>query len=167
AEQIPLADAELDAVVVAQAFHWFDARPAAAEIHRVLRPDGRLGVIWNAWDEDVPWVGRVQALVHEHVHGAPQHTTSRWPQELAQTGLFTPLGAETFAHVVTGDLDTLLARVASVSYISALSGPERAGVLEAVAGVVTHDPESAGRDRIAMPYTTHVRCYGQTGGSLS
>lgn len=157
AEQIPLADAELDAVVVAQAFHWFDARGAAAEIHRVLRPGGGLGVIWNAWDEAVPWVGAVQALVHEHVHGAPQHATSRWPAELEQTGLFTPLQAKTFAHVVTADLDTLLARVASVSYISVLPDAERARVLEAVAGVVVEDPETAGREQIAMPYTTHVR----------
>lgn len=156
AEQIPLADAELDAVVVAQAFHWFDARAAAAEIHRVLRPDGGLGVIWNAWDERVPWVKRTQALVHEHVNGAPQHATSSWPQELEQTGLFTPLAQETFGHVVTGDLDTLLARVASVSYISALPDTARAQVLDSVAEIVAHDPETAGHEQIAMPYTTHV-----------
>jgi ubiquinone/menaquinone biosynthesis C-methylase UbiE len=156
AEQIPLADAELDGVVVAQAFHWFDARAAAAEIHRVLRPGGGLGVIWNAWDEQVPWVKRTQALVHEHVHGAPQHATSRWPEELEQTGLFTTLSQERFGHVVTGDLDTLLARVASVSYISALPDAARAQVLDSVAEIVAHDPETAGHEQIAMPYTTHV-----------
>ena len=159
AERIPLADAELDAVVVAQAFHWFDAAAAAAEIHRVLRPAGGLGVIWNAWDEDVGWVARVQALVHEHVAGAPQHATSRWPQELAATGLFTPLTEEAFAHLVPGDPDTLLARVASVSYVSALADADRSRVLDAVAKVVAHDPETAGRDHIAMPYTTHLRTY--------
>jgi SAM-dependent methyltransferase len=164
AEEIPLEDAGLDSVVVAQAFHWFDTPAAAAEIHRVLRPHGGLGVIWNAWDEEVPWVGRVQALVHEHVHGAPQHATSRWPQELEQTGLFAPLGANTFAHTVISDLDTLLARVASVSYISALPDPERARVLEEVAGIVAHDPETAGREQIAMPYTTHVRSYRRHSG---
>ncbi|MGB9184092.1 MAG: class I SAM-dependent methyltransferase [Solirubrobacteraceae bacterium] len=157
AEHIPLPDSELDAVVVAQAFHWFDARAAAAEIHRVLRPGGGLGVIWNAWDESkVPWVARVQALVHEHIGSAPQHATSHWPQELEATGLFTPLHQETFAHVVTGDLDNLLARVASVSYISALPDNSRAQVLDSIAEIVAHDPETAGRDQIAMPYTTHV-----------
>jgi SAM-dependent methyltransferase len=163
AERIPLPDGELDAVVVAQAFHWFDAGAASAEIHRVLRADGGLGVIWNAWDEDVAWVARIQALVHEHVSGAPQHATSRWPQELEATGLFTPLSQETFAHVVTGDLDTLLARVASVSYISALPEAERARVLGVVAEVIAQDPETAGRDQIAMPYTTHVAsCHRRT-----
>lgn len=166
AEQIPLADAELDAVVVAQAFHWFHARTAAAEIHRVLRPGAGLGVIWNAWDEQVRWVSAMQALVHEHVDGAPQHATSRWPAELEQTGLFTARGEDTFAHVVTSDLDTLLARVASVSYISALPDAERARVLEAVAEVVAQDPETAGREPIAMPYTTHVRCYRRAEAAL-
>lgn len=159
AEHIPLADAELDAVVVAQAFHWFDARTAAAEICRALRPEGSLGVIWNAWDEEVRWVRRTQALVHEHVHGAPQNATSGWSQKVEETGLFTPLGEKTFAHVVTSDLDSLLARVASISYISALPDAERARVLDGVVEIAAQDPETAGSEQIAMPYTTYVRCY--------
>lgn len=158
AEAIPLPEASLDAVVVAQAFHWFDAPAAAAEIHRVLRPGGGLGVIWNAWDEAVPWVARLQALVHEHAGNAPRHATSSWPRELDQTGLFTPLHTETFPHLVTGDLDTLLARVASVSYISALPDGEREGVLAEARSVITADPATAGRDALEMPYIAHVVC---------
>jgi len=156
AEQIPLEDGAVDAVVVAQAFHWFQAAAAAVEIHRVLRPDGGLGVIWNSWDETVPWVARMQLLVHEHVHGAPQQDTSGWAEQLAQTGRFTALGHQTFANVVRGDLDTLLARVASVSYIAALEAPERERVLDAVRYVVQTDPLTRERAELAMPYTTHV-----------
>src|SRR5689334_10252480 len=47
AEAIPLPDATADAVTVAQAFHWFANDTALAEIHRVLRPDGRLALVWN------------------------------------------------------------------------------------------------------------------------
>jgi len=50
AERIPLPDASVDTVLVAQAFHWFDAPRAVVEIHRILRPGGGLGVIWNSWD---------------------------------------------------------------------------------------------------------------------
>lgn len=156
AEQIPLPQASVDAVLVAQAFHWFDARAAASEIHRVLRPGGGLGVIWNAWDESVPWVARVQAIVHEHVAGAPQHSSSSWSDELAATGLFTALQRATFPNLVRGGVDLLRARVASVSYISALEPAERERVLEAVAEVVAADPVTQGRPEFEMPYTTTV-----------
>ncbi len=156
AEAIPLDTGSADAVVVAQAFHWFDVARAAAEIHRVLAPGGSLGVIWNSWDESVPWVARMQAIVHKHQGDTPRQATSRWPQELERTGLFTPLREQTFAHVVIGELDTLLARVSSVSYISALPDGDRAQVLDAVADVVGADPETAGRGHFAMPYTTYA-----------
>lgn len=156
AEQIPLGDGAVDTVLVAQAFHWFDAAAAGAEIHRVLRPGGGLGVVWNAWDESVGWVKRTQTLVHEHVKGAPQQLTSPWAQRLAETRLFTALQQRTFPHVVHSDVDTLLARVASVSYIAALDEPERERVLAAVREVVANDPLTRGRSELAMPYTAHV-----------
>ena len=51
AEQIPLADASVDAVFAAQAFHWFDHQRALPEIGRVLRGGGVLAVVWNGPDE--------------------------------------------------------------------------------------------------------------------
>ncbi|MBI3690304.1 MAG: class I SAM-dependent methyltransferase, partial [Mycolicibacterium aromaticivorans] len=56
AEQIPLPDNSVDAVLVAQAWHWFDPEQAVAEVARVLRPGGRLGLVWNARDERMGWV---------------------------------------------------------------------------------------------------------------
>ncbi len=56
AEQIPLRDNSVDAVLVAQAWHWFDPERAVAEVARVLRPGGRLGLVWNIRDERLGWV---------------------------------------------------------------------------------------------------------------
>ena len=156
AEAIPVASDSVDAVTVAQAFHWFDAPAAAAEMHRVLRPGGGLGVLWNAWDERVDWVARVQEIVHRHVGGAPQQRSSVWEAELAATGRFGPLDRARFPNVVVGDLDLLRDRVASVSYISALDRVQRERVLDEVSAAAAADPSVGGHERFEMPYTTTV-----------
>ncbi len=156
AERIPLDDGSVHAVTVAQAFHWFDARAAAGEIHRVLRPRGRLAVIWNAWDENVPWVSEVMGIVHAHAAGAPQQRTSPWARRLAATALFSPLTQNTFPNLVTGGRDVLVARILSTSYIAALPAPGREQVARDVLAIADRDPATAGREMIAMPYTTHV-----------
>lgn len=56
AERLPLPDNSVDAVTLAQAWHWVDQPAATAEIARVLRPGGTLGLVWNIQDETVPWV---------------------------------------------------------------------------------------------------------------
>ena len=66
AESIRLPSGSVDAVTVAQAFHWFDAPRALAELGRVLRPSGTLLLVWNDRDERVPWVEEYSAIVHAH-----------------------------------------------------------------------------------------------------
>ena len=63
AEAIPLPEGCVDAVIVAQAWHWFDGSAAAAEIARVLRPGGRLGLVWNSRDTAVAWVPRFERII--------------------------------------------------------------------------------------------------------
>ena len=63
AEEIPLPDASVDAVTVGQAFHWFDARAAFAEMRRVVRPGGGFALLWNRWDEEDPLLGAVEVLL--------------------------------------------------------------------------------------------------------
>jgi SAM-dependent methyltransferase len=156
AEAIPLADASADAVVVGQAFHWFDAASAAAEIHRVLRAGGGLGVLWNSWDESIGWVSRMQEVVHSYAGVTPRHDTSSWREELTATGLFTKLEERAVPHVVEGDLRALLSRTSSVSYISALDEAERRHVLTRVSEIVARDPRTRERTLLQMPYTAHV-----------
>jgi SAM-dependent methyltransferase len=56
AEHLPIRSGRLAAVTVSSAWHWMDPGPTVAEISRVLRPGGVLGVIWNGADRSVEWV---------------------------------------------------------------------------------------------------------------
>jgi SAM-dependent methyltransferase len=61
-EAMPLPDASADAVFVSTAWHWLDPARAVPEIARVLRPGGRLGVIWTTRDRDQDWVAELDLL---------------------------------------------------------------------------------------------------------
>jgi SAM-dependent methyltransferase len=61
-EAMPLRDASADAVFVSTAWHWFDPARAVPEIGRVLRPGGRLGVIWTSRDRTDDWVAELDLL---------------------------------------------------------------------------------------------------------
>ncbi|MCV7199621.1 class I SAM-dependent methyltransferase [Mycobacterium angelicum] len=63
AEEIPLADNSVDAVLVAQAWHWVDPARAIPEVARVLRPGGRLGLVWNIRDERLGWVRELGDII--------------------------------------------------------------------------------------------------------
>jgi SAM-dependent methyltransferase len=150
AEAIPLADGSVEAVVVGQAFHWFDGEAALPEIHRVLAPGGALGLIWNARDEAVPWVARLTELMAPHRGEAPGYAAGRWREAFEHTTLFTPLERAAFCHLHELDPEGVVARVASVSFIAALPEAERAGVLARV-----REGVPAG-DAVALPYRTDV-----------
>ncbi|MDP4024595.1 class I SAM-dependent methyltransferase [Methylobacterium sp. NEAU 140] len=153
AEAIPLEAACLDAVVCAQAFHWFAGAAALAEIARVLRPGGRLGLIWNVRDERVPWVAALSRITDPHEGGAPRYRTGAWRAAFPAPG-FGPLRERRFPHVHRGPAEAVVVdRTLSVSFVAALPEAERAAVAGAVRALVAETPELAGAE-VAFPYET-------------
>ncbi|WP_405733504.1 class I SAM-dependent methyltransferase [Streptomyces sp. NBC_00028] len=63
---LPLADASLDLVTYAQAWHWTDPALAGAEAFRVLRPGGALALWWNTDAHDVPWIADASRRIERH-----------------------------------------------------------------------------------------------------
>ena len=61
-EAMPLPDGAADAVFVSTAWHWLDLARAVPEIARVLRPGGRLGIIWTSRDRTDDWVAELDLL---------------------------------------------------------------------------------------------------------
>lgn len=156
AEAIPLQDASVDAVAVGQAFHWFSGGEALAEIHRVLRPGGRLGLIWNARDEGTPWVEDLTEIMEPYRGDAPAWHSYAWRAAFERTTLFTPLEHAEFRLEHELDVAGIVARVTSVSFIAALPEDERAAVEARVRELLASDPTTCGRERIVVPYRTHV-----------
>jgi SAM-dependent methyltransferase len=151
AEAIPLADGSVDAVVCAQAFHWFDGDRALAAIHRVLRHSGSLALIWNVRDETVEWERRLSELLKRHQANAPRKRWGRWREAFDRAKLFTALRERKFVHEQEGDVETMLARVASISFVSALPDDERTRFLGEVRSLV--EPYGS---PLVMHYRTEV-----------
>jgi len=156
AESIPLPGASVDAVVVAQAFHWFDAIRALSEIHRVLRPGGRLVLLWNLRDESVRWVRGIRELIDAAVDGEAPHWQHGWREAIDRCALFEPLGQVGFRHAQLLTVGGVLDRVTSISTVAAADPATRARLLADVETILREDPETAGRDRVELPYATEL-----------
>src|SRR5215212_7880900 len=128
AERTGLPDASADAVTVAQAFHWFDGPAALAEIHRILRPGGRLALVWNVRDLDDPVQRAIEDLFAPYRGDTPSHRSGRWRAALDKTHLFRSAERRQFPNIQTIDADTLVRRVASTSFIANLPEAERRAV---------------------------------------
>jgi SAM-dependent methyltransferase len=150
AEQIPLAANSADAVVVAQAFHWFNAPKALVEIERVLRPEGGLGLIWNERDESVPWVAELSRVMQWDVR-MPYAVGTDFRAVLDESGRFTPARRERFRFEQQLDRDGLCERVSTTSFIAAMDAAERDVLLGAVRDLVSDFPE-----RFSLPYVTEL-----------
>ena len=154
AQAIPLADASVDVVVCAQAFHWFSTSAALTEMYRVLKPGGQLGLIWNLRDASVPWVAQLDALVNQWEGDAPRFYTGAWRQAFPHPG-FGPLREQQFRHSHDGPVeDVIFNRVRSTSFISALAPAERDRLEhQLTAFVASHDTLNHGAT-VSVPYVT-------------
>jgi SAM-dependent methyltransferase len=156
AEAIPLPDASVDAVFVAEAFHWFDLARAPAEIARVLRPGGGLAVLWNvSGDDGEPWFDELVALVTEHrleESGRTGRDSVPWREALEAEPLLGPLEDDEVVHRQHTDRDRIVDQIASFSSIGALPEQRRAAALQAVRELL----ERHGVDRITVTYRAMI-----------
>ncbi len=159
AERIPLADGAMDAVVCAQSFHWFASPAALAEIRRVLKIGGALGLIWNVRDESLDWVAALTRIMAPYEGDTPRFSSGRWREVFPADG-FSPLEERRFAHAHVGPPERVIVdRVLSTSFISALSAAERDGVAARVRALIAATPALMGRAEVAFPYQTRAfRC---------
>ncbi|MEX0874252.1 MAG: class I SAM-dependent methyltransferase [Actinomycetota bacterium] len=156
AESMPLATACADVVVCASAFHWFHYDRALHEIHRVLRPGGRLGIVWNRRDELSGWAAGFWSITEAYRGDTPGYRTGIWRDTLEASRLFGPITEHWFDNVQQLDLEGMLARVESTSFIEMLPAGEHRLVLEDCRMFLKFHPETRGREVFDLPYRTAV-----------
>jgi ubiquinone/menaquinone biosynthesis C-methylase UbiE len=126
AEQIPLGSGSVDAVTVADAFHWFDQAAALREIGRVLRTGGGLAVLrvspdWSgaSWSHDVGSL--ISKLGLEH----PQFQGPHWQDAARAQGCWAEPRQVQLTMAQPVDRDVILDYIASISWMAALPADER------------------------------------------
>lgn len=151
AETIPVPDASIDVVAVAQAFHWFDYETAMPEIARVLRPSGHLALVWNMRDASVPWVDELWTLINPEEPPRIELADMGGGALFGAGALFGSAESATFSYTQTLDREGLIGLVTSRSYVAVLTPEERAPLLEAVSAIYD---EHARPDGIDLSYLT-------------
>jgi SAM-dependent methyltransferase len=150
AEEIPVPDASCDVVTVAQAFHWFDQPVTLREIVRVLRPGGRLALVWNTRDDSEPWVAELTDTIigrSEFRDGGVDALVT----VIAESRLYGPVEQRSFEHVQPLTRDELVELVRSRSQCAVLGEEERRPVLDHAGELFdTHAADGL----LVMPYVT-------------
>jgi ubiquinone/menaquinone biosynthesis C-methylase UbiE len=162
AEAIPLADETVDAVFVAEAFHWFDLARAPAEIARVLVPGGGLAVLWNHAGPSVDWVDEIYETLKPHrlEHGIGP---DKVPWREAIEAQFGPMLEEIVEQDHVTDRERLIAEISSHSSIGGLP-PDR---LRAAQAAVREVLERRGIDRATIPLETQILTAQKRSGESS
>jgi ubiquinone/menaquinone biosynthesis C-methylase UbiE len=125
AEQIPLQDGSVDCIAAGSAFHWFRHDEALPEMHRVLRRDGGLALLWNSRDRDQPIQQEVSGLIAQlvpRVRPRPEH----WADAVRKSDLFSAPDEAHFPWVQKLGAEGLVARMSSISFVAAAPAEARA-----------------------------------------
>ncbi len=147
AEEIPLPDASVDAITVAQAWHWVDPERATAEAARVLRPGGTLGLIWNRRDERIDWV----AALSEVMVSSGAELVAMEDMQIGPP--FGPTESFVTDWERPMDVDLLVEMAASRSYVITATPRRRREILGGVRDLVEADPHLG--TEFDLPYRTY------------
>jgi SAM-dependent methyltransferase len=153
AEQTNLPDASIDLVISCQAFHWFDPRLSLPEFHRILKPSGRLALVWNERDESDVFTADYSHLIRKMSDDHPAEKRLDSVKPLLASSHFVHVHRHIFTSRQALDLSGLIGRVQSVSYLPR----EGAAYQQLVSGLQElYDRWADDRGLIYLVYCTSV-----------
>jgi SAM-dependent methyltransferase len=157
AEQLPVAQASLRAIVVGEAFHWFDAAAAIREAAGALAPGGVLAMMWNRRDDSVDWVREYgEIVVSERPDGRPYAHATDWESAVAGSRAFDAAQRSAHANPQPSSAAALVDRAGSTSFVADAAPAARDRVLARVRELAVTHPDLAGRREFDLPYRTEL-----------
>ncbi|MGE8644426.1 class I SAM-dependent methyltransferase [Acinetobacter vivianii] len=154
-DQLPLADASIDAILCAQSFHWFANIETLTEMHRVLAPSGHLGLIWNQRDTTVDWVKALADEIAPLEGNTPRYHSELWKQVFEHQQLFNFVELQTFQQKHHGTVEQVVSkRLLSTSFIAAMPISEQQQLKAKFEQIVFDFTGLTAQDQIDFPYTT-------------
>lgn len=157
AAAIPLPDGSVDVLICAQSFHWFATEEALAEMHRVLKPGGRLGLVWNVRNEALDWVRSITAIITPFEGDAPRFYKGDWRHVLQSSPWFGAPTRTDFDYLHIGSpQDVIVQRILSVSFIAALAPAQKAAVQASLQELIAGHPALRAQTSVAFPYQTQA-----------
>ena len=159
-DAIPVGDGELDAVLSAEAFHWFATDESVAEIARVLRPRGALVIFWNIPVEFADLGDEVEAVIDEAferggVPGLPRVLSGEWRRPI-EDGPFEELREAEVERDVVNTREEWIANLLSVSSIAHQPEQDRAAFAARLRELVPPGQEVRRRIRTVAHWTRRV-----------
>ncbi|MDQ1474057.1 MAG: hypothetical protein QOJ99_5537 [Bryobacterales bacterium] len=137
AEATSLPDHSIDLAVAGQAFHWFQVEDARREWTRILKPGGMAALIWNERHIASPFMREVEDLIDTYATELDKDGFIREGGR-SRIDLFfapSPFRVDEFPNTQEFELEGLLGRVASCSYVPDEADPHYSGMSAALAGI--------------------------------
>ena len=163
-EQLPLPAQCADLVSCAQSFHWFANLQSLKEIHRILKPQAHLLLIWNQRDISVNWVNALAEMILPFEGDTPRFHNQDWRQVFADTDLFQLCHEQQFHHRHVGTVEQVVSkRLLSTSFIAAMPAAQQQQLKTQFEQLILEYTGLHAQDTIEFPYCTHVLIYQKIG----
>ena len=154
---LPFQDQQFDAILCAQAFHWFATTETLHEMYRVLKPNGHLGLVWNQRNVAVNWVNQIAEVLRPLEGDTPRYHHDTWKQVFEQQDLFEFIGMDIFEHEHYGKVEDVVSkRLLSTSFIAAMPPEQQQQLKSQFEHIVFDATGQAPQDYIAFPYQTYA-----------
>lgn len=161
---LPFPSNSIDLLTIAQAFHWFSNLESLTEIHRVLKKKtGAVVLIWNYFEKSQKWMQELDEMCDVYcTEDIPQFRFNKWqiPFTLKETQeLYNlPLNSMKYENALTstGNIDAVIERCLSISYIGKLDKPEQQKLIQKIKDTLANHPETKGKTEFSRNYNCDV-----------